>query len=89
MNAVRRLVDQLSYPTQRRLAALPVRRFDDVDEVPDGVRAPAAILVARHGGSLVGLLNACPRPDLETLAIVFGLIIALAGFIAWRERRAT
>ncbi len=76
MNAVRRLVDQLSYPTQRRLAALPVRRFDDVDDVPDGVREPAAVLVARHSGSLVGFLNTCPRPDLETLARAVGISAA-------------
>lgn len=73
MNAVRRLVDQLSYPAQRRLAALPVRRFDDVDEVPADDLGPAAVLVARHGGSLPSLLNACARPDLEVLARAVGV----------------
>ena len=40
----------------------------------------------------VGPFEVAPRsrgPLRATLAIVFGLIIALAGFIAWRERRAT
>src|ERR1700690_4388792 len=75
MNAVDRFVARLSGEAIRRLAAVRVLRFDTFERKPGrlDVDEAAALVSARWGGDLCGLLNAMTAGELTHVGRAFGV----------------